>query len=129
MTTAVGSAQLSSNRLLSLWYGHLSCPSLIEKNSVAGDTPRSSICPAQITPELSGKLCAAGIDPDTPCLTVSCATQEQQQIRLNTLESLGKTDGLPEPAQDIVGGVAGAYADERDRTADSSVSPLRSVLK
>lgn len=96
---------------------------LLETNSIincaSGDTTVVVYMPGTDYGDLAAKLCAAGFDPRTPCLIVSCATWEQQQVHSSTLENLPKSSGFPAPALLIVGEVAGSYPGEHTPAQDS----------
>jgi uroporphyrin-III C-methyltransferase len=101
----------------------------LERNHISENTTVVVYMPGTDYGELAAKLCAAGFDPRTPCLVVSCATWERQQVHSSTLESLPKGPGLPAPALLIVGRVAESYSSEQICAQDSDTSPTRSVLK
>ena len=82
----------------------------LERNSMSRHTTVVVYMPGTDYGNLAVKFCAAGFDPQTCCLVVSCATTEQQQIYSSTLEKLAATPCLPAPALLIVGGVATHYS-------------------
>ena len=55
---------------------------------------------------LGNALIQAGLDPRTPCVIVSCAARESQQMRWTNLGGLRSLNGLAAPALLIVGQVA-----------------------
>ena len=59
--------------------------------------------------ELSARLIEASFAPDTPCVIVSSATSDRQEIRASALADLAEMTNLPAPALLIVGRVAGEY--------------------
>jgi uroporphyrin-III C-methyltransferase len=83
-----------------------------------GDRPliRHSVPPADATlaiympggnyESIATELCAAGLDPETPCLVVSRASAEDQSILRSNLASLGRLPKPPAPSILIVGEVA-----------------------
>lgn len=79
--------------------------------------------------ELTAKLLAAAFVRDTPCLVVSCATSERQQIHSTTLEKLAVAPSLPAPALLIVGGVAGIYSSGQSFLDVSDASLLTTTSK
>jgi len=68
--------------------------------TVAVYMPGSSYC------ELSEALMDRGLDASTPCVVVSAAAQQSQQVHWTDLAGLRKLSGLPAPALLIVGRVA-----------------------
>jgi uroporphyrin-III C-methyltransferase len=101
----------------------------LERNSISSDTTVVVYMPGANYGDLAVKLCAAGFDPQTCCLVVSCATSEQQQIHPSTLENLAATPGLPAPALLIVGGVAGHYLSAGNPAEASHTSLVTNVLQ
>jgi uroporphyrin-III C-methyltransferase len=101
----------------------------IERNSISGDTTVVVYMPGGDYGELAEKFCAAGFDPRTCCLVVSCATSELEQIHPSSLERLAATPGLPAPALLIIGGVAGNYSREKDPGGISTTSLVTNVVK
>jgi uroporphyrin-III C-methyltransferase len=55
---------------------------------------------------ISRDLRGAGLDPESACLLVSCATTPAEQIRTTTLERLADMPPLPSPTLLVVGPVA-----------------------
>lgn len=68
--------------------------------------------------ELTERLMAASIPPDTPCLVVSRATSVQQHILSTTLAGLVEAENLPAPSIVIVGKVAGSYRGNDEKNAE-----------
>jgi uroporphyrin-III C-methyltransferase len=101
----------------------------LERNSISGDTTVVVYMPGADYGDLAVKFCAAGFDPHTCCLVVSCATSEKQQIHPSTLENLAATPGLPAPALLIVGGVAGHYLSAGNPAEASHTSLVTNVLQ
>jgi uroporphyrin-III C-methyltransferase len=86
----------------------------IEANTITGDTTAVVYMPGGDYGILAAKFCAAGFDPHTSCLLVSCATTERQQIHWSTLENLTAAPGFPAPSLLIVGGVPKHYSSEEN---------------
>lgn len=66
---------------------------------------------------LAGRICAAGMDSETPCLLVSCAGSAQQEIYRTTLENLRKAPHFAAPVLLIIGAVAGTESREEDEVS------------
>ena len=94
----------------------------IEGGTISQDTTVVIYMPGSEYGKLAEKFRAAGFDPQTSCLVVSCATMEHQQIHSSTLEELTATPGLPAPSLLIVGGVARHYS-SGENPALASVTP------
>jgi uroporphyrin-III C-methyltransferase len=82
----------------------------VEANPISRDMTVVVYMPGKDYGALAAKFCAAGFDPHTSCLMVSCATTERQQIHSSTLEKLTTTPSLPAPSLLIVGGPAVHYS-------------------
>ena len=59
---------------------------------------------------ISGELCAAGLNPETPCVIVSRASRSNQTMLATTVQQLPAISSLPAPALLIVGWVADSVA-------------------
>jgi uroporphyrin-III C-methyltransferase len=79
--------------------------------------------------DLAAKLRAAGFPQSTPCVVVSCATWEQQQIHASTLEQLPTLSGLPAPALLILGEVAATCGREQHTDQNPEALPATPALK
>lgn len=60
---------------------------------------------------ISRDLCDAGLDPETACLLVSCATTPAEQIRTTAVDRLADMPPLPAPTLLVIGPVAGQAVD------------------
>jgi uroporphyrin-III C-methyltransferase len=85
------------------------------KDVISSDTTVVIYMPGNDYDGLAGRMSAAGLAPETPCLLVSCATSSGQTIYRTTLENLTKAPRLIAPVLAIIGSVAGT-ADEPDST-------------
>jgi len=61
--------------------------------------------------ELGDALIQGGLDPQTPCVIVSCAARKSQQMRWTDIAGLRTLTGIPAPALLIVGRVARSAAE------------------
>ena len=75
--------------------------------------------PGQDYGRLRASLLEAGIDGDTPCVIVSCASRPSQQMRRSRVDRLRDTEPLPAPSLLIVGRVA-SCASKRARPSLAS---------
>ncbi len=66
---------------------------------------------------LAARIRATGLDSETPCLLVSCATSSQQQIHQTTLEHLRKAPRFTSPVLLVIGAVAATASREKDEAA------------
>ncbi len=82
------------------------------KGALSADTTAVVYMPGANYEELAARLCAEGLDPETPCLVVSCATTAQQQVHFARLSSLIESPRYSAPVVLIVGTVAARYARE-----------------
>jgi uroporphyrin-III C-methyltransferase len=64
--------------------------------------------PGQDYAELSARLVAAGLQPQTPCTVVSATGRPEQQVLWTNLAALARTSALPAPSLVIVGRCASA---------------------
>lgn len=101
----------------------------LERSLASKDTTVVVYMPGKDYGDLKQKLFDAAFDPDTPCLVVSCATSERQQIHSSTLEYLATAQNLPAPALLIVGGVAGHYLHKQNSAEHSRVSPVSNSVE
>lgn len=83
------------------------------KGSLSEDTTALIYMPGADHEGLAARLCAEGLEPETPCLVVSRATTTEQQVRLASLASLADAPRYAAPVVIIVGAVAARYASER----------------
>ncbi len=72
---------------------------------------------------LAGRMHVAGLGPETPCLSVSCATSPRQQIQRTTLENLRKAPRFTAPVLLVIGTVAWTESREED---EAVLEPLES---
>jgi uroporphyrin-III C-methyltransferase len=79
------------------------------EGALSQDTTALIYMPGADYEELVARLCAQGLDPETPCLLVSQATTTQQQVLLATLTSLLEAPRFGAPVVVIVGAVAAKY--------------------
>lgn len=77
---------------------------------------------------LAGRMCVAGLGPETPCLLVSCATSPRQQIHRTTLENLGKAPRFTTPVLLVVGAVAGTELHEEDEAVFERIEDQRQLI-
>jgi uroporphyrin-III C-methyltransferase len=82
------------------------------KDAVSKDATILVYMPGADCEGLTGKLRAAGLEAQTPCLLVSHATSAQQQVHPTTLTDLAKAPRLPAPVLLVIGAVAGQYSRE-----------------
>ena len=84
--------------------------SLDEEGARAQDSTVVVYMPGTDCERLAVRLCAEGLDPDTPCLVVSCATTPRQEVHFTRLAALTEGPGWSTPAVLIVGAVAARYS-------------------
>jgi len=82
------------------------------KGALSEDTTALIYMPGADHEGLAARLCAEGLDPETPCLIVSRATTAQQQVHFARLANLGESPRYAAPVVLIVGAVAARYASE-----------------
>jgi uroporphyrin-III C-methyltransferase len=76
--------------------------------------------------EISRKLRAAGLAPDTPCAVISQATTAREQVHATDLENLPGSPELPAPTLLVIGEVARrARRDAAHSLTWSSIVPAR----
>ncbi|MDP9340489.1 MAG: siroheme synthase CysG [Acidobacteriota bacterium] len=78
----------------------------LEWSQLTADTTLVLYMPGSDYAEVAERLRNSGLPGDLPCVIVSRATQEQQQVRRATVGSLAAIKNLPAPALFIVGRVA-----------------------
>jgi len=72
-------------------------------------TPNTTVVvymPGGAYAELANALVESGLDPQTPCVVVSCAAQPSQQVWQTDIAGLGKLSSVAAPALLMVGRVA-----------------------
>jgi uroporphyrin-III C-methyltransferase len=74
--------------------------------AITPDTTVVVYMPGSAYSALAGALVESGVDPQTPCVAVSCAAQPSQQIWQTDIAGLGRLSSLSAPALLIVGRVA-----------------------
>ena len=101
------------------------------KDAVSNDATIVVYMPGADNEGLAAKLRAAGLEAKTPCLLVSRATSEQQQVHATTLTNLAGAPFLPAPVLLIIGAVAGQYLPEEpnlDLLEDMSAPAMANSL-
>ena len=96
------------------------------KGSVSADTTALIYMPGDDYEDLVARLCAEGLDPETPCLIVSRATTAQQQVHFTRLSNLANSPRYAAPVVLIVGAVAACY--EQGGADNQDVSSLTFTL-
>lgn len=79
------------------------------KGTISEDTTALIYMPGDDYDGLAARLCAEGLDPETPCLIVSRATTTQQQVHFTRLANLAGSARYMAPVVLIVGAVAAQY--------------------
>jgi uroporphyrin-III C-methyltransferase len=79
------------------------------KRALSGDTTALIYMPGADYEGLAARLCAEGLDPETPCLIVSRATTAQQTVHFARLANLAESPRYAAPVVLIVGAVAARY--------------------
>jgi uroporphyrin-III C-methyltransferase len=87
-------------------------------SAVTSDRTVVVYMPGAAYAKLGEALIQGGLDQDTPCVIVSCASRTSQQMRWTHIAGLGKLSAIPAPALLIVGRVARSEA--RSIAADLS---------
>jgi uroporphyrin-III C-methyltransferase len=72
---------------------------------------------------ISRDLRDAGLDPETACLLVSCATTPAEQIRTSTVERLADILPLPSPTLLVIGAVARQAVDGASAPRQAAAFP------
>lgn len=80
------------------------------KNALSNDTTVVVYMPGADFESLAARLCDEGLDPEAPCLVVSCATTPRQQTHFARLIDLAEAPKCEAPVVLIVGAVAGRFA-------------------
>jgi siroheme synthase len=116
VTSALGAAALArislTDRRLASKLVFLSNHRCTEKTSadwkdvISSDTTVVIYMPGTDYDGLAARIRAAGLDSETPCLLVSCATSPQQQIHRTTLENLREAPRFTAPVLLVIGAVA-----------------------
>jgi uroporphyrin-III C-methyltransferase len=75
-------------------------------SAIAPGTTVVVYMPGAAYAELGNVLIQAGLDPQTPCVVVSCAARKSQQMRWTDIAGLRMLSGIAAPALLIVGWVA-----------------------
>jgi uroporphyrin-III C-methyltransferase len=75
-------------------------------SAVTSDTTVVLYMPGAAYAELGDALVQGGLDPQTPCLVVSCASRQSPPVRWTDVASLRKLTAVPAPALLIIGRVA-----------------------
>jgi len=75
-------------------------------HAVTPDTTVVVYMPGAAYADLGNALLSRGLDPQTPCVIVSCAGRKSQQMRWTDVAGLGGLSGISAPALFIVGRVA-----------------------
>ncbi len=89
----------------------------------AAVTPETTIAiymPGTHYGEVAERLIENGLSPETPCVVVSQATREEQQIRWSNIAALSSEAQLPAPSILLVGRVASQALDEWNERANAS---------
>src|ERR1051325_9492330 len=95
------------------------------KGALSEDTTALIYMPGADYDGLAARLCAEGLDPETPCLIVSRATTTQQQIHFKRLANLAGSPRYDAPVVLIVGAVAARYITvDEDSRQNSEVLTL-----
>ena len=85
-------------------------------NAISPDTTIVVYMPGAAYAGLGNALIQSGLDPQTPCVVVSCAARKSQQMRWTEIAGLRTLSGIAAPALLIVGRVA--RSDAETITAD-----------
>ena len=75
-------------------------------NSISADTTVAVYMPGGVYAELGQALMTSGLDPQTPCVIVSAAAQQSQQLHWSDIAGLRSLRGIAAPALLIIGRVA-----------------------
>lgn len=102
---------------------------LLDSHNICSETTVVVYMPGPDYGELAAKLSSAGVSSSTPCLIVSCATCEQQEIHSTTLENLPKASVFASPTLVIVGEVARRNHCKQSSTEHSDSSAITGALK
>lgn len=123
---ALGQISLTDRRLASkvLFMSNHLCtektsPNL--KEAIPNDATVVIYMPGTDYHGLARRMRAAGMDRETPCLLVSCATSPRQQTYRTTLENLGKAPRFIAPVLLVIGAVAGTESREECEAAFAGV--------
>ena len=79
------------------------------KGALTEDTTALIYMPGDDYDGLAARLCAEGLDPETPCLIISRATTAQQRVHFTRLVNLAGSPRYTAPVVLIVGAVAAQY--------------------
>jgi uroporphyrin-III C-methyltransferase len=90
------------------------------KYALSADTTAVIYMPGPNYEELAARLCEQGLDPETPCLLVSQATTNEQQVHFARLANLAEAPRFAAPVVLVVGAVAAAYAREIPEAVEAS---------
>jgi uroporphyrin-III C-methyltransferase / precorrin-2 dehydrogenase / sirohydrochlorin ferrochelatase len=97
---------------------------------IASDTTVVVYMPGPDYAEVSHWLSDSGVTPETPCLVVSKASQQEQAVHATTLSRIASLRALPAPALLIVGRVAShsaAIATAEDWLRQEATAPLDKI--
>jgi len=76
------------------------------RSLIESDATLALYMPGDDYKKISAELCEAGLDRETPCVLISCATTPAEQIHATTLERLAEMLPLPSPTLIVIGAAA-----------------------
>ncbi|GAC1701332.1 MAG: hypothetical protein NVS9B4_04410 [Candidatus Acidiferrum sp.] len=93
------------------------------KETISKDSTVVMYMPGKDYGGLVERMLSAGLDADTPCLLVSCASTRQERIHQTTLENLSCSPHLSAPVIVVIGGVAAKPSQHEEELVFSGVAP------